>query len=76
MKARKRCKWPGCHEKKGRGRGRFYCDPHQRMSQMIESEKRSAARRRMCQVEADALAEVKVEDAAHLMAVRMLAGKA
>lgn len=43
---------------------------------MIESEKRSAARRRMAQAEADALAEVKVEETRHELAIRMLAGKA
>ena len=76
MKARKRCKWPGCHEKKGFGRGRHYCNAHQRMAEMIAGDKRNEQRRALAKVEAEALAAVKVEDAAHLMAVRMLAGKA
>lgn len=73
------CKWPGCRKPKRPGNGKHYCTAHQLLCKRVGGKTRTEARRQRAvreQAAEDALAaHLEIEEAAHQLAVRMLAGK-
>jgi hypothetical protein len=74
MQARKRCKWKGCKEPRAKGQGKWYCEEHSEEARIAREESRS--RRQEMRHRRQPVVIEPEQDQAHVMAVRMLAGKA